>query len=86
MYFKGNDKVWLIVNTADYVCGLMLDTALYELYTEEVTDGAYADGRIKSIDDFKKVIGRFSVDHADDFQIDDVYDIAMGVIDMVESF
>lgn len=85
MYFKRNDKLWLMVNTADYMCGLMLDSMLYDYYTDEVT-GAYTKGKIKSIGDFEKFVNRFSREHAEDYQIDDVYDITMGVIDMVASF
>ena len=82
---SGTDKLWLIVNTADYVCGLMLDSMLYDDYADEVT-GAYTEGKIKSIGDFEKFVTMFSLEHAEDYQIDDVYDITMGVIDMVTKF
>ena len=29
---SGADKLWLLANTADYVCGLMIDYYLYSMY------------------------------------------------------
>ena len=85
MNLGGNDKLWVIVNTTDNIISMLVDTALYELYAEEVT-GAYERHEIKTISGFEKAVIRFNDDHAEDYQIEDVYEIAMNVIDMVERF
>lgn len=75
MEFRGSDKVWLAVNTADYVAGLMLDTMLYDLYSDEVTGGAYSQGKIRSMKDFKQTVRNFCIKHQDDYQIGDILEI-----------
>lgn len=85
MIMNNADKLWLIANTVDYVCGLMIDYYLYSIYEKEITQ-AYAKGRITSVGEFRKYLDDFIDRHAGDYQVNDVYDIAMGVIDMVAKF
>lgn len=85
MNLSGNDKLWTIVNAADNLVSMLVDTSLYELYAEEVT-GSYENNGIKTISGFEKAVTRFTEDHETDYQIEDVYEIAMNVIDMVDRF
>lgn len=75
---SGADKLWLIANTADYVCGLMIDYYLYSMYEKEITQ-AYAKGRITSVGEFRKYLDDFIDRHAGDYQIDELLNIVNGV-------
>ena len=82
MYFKHGDKLWVIVNTADYLVELLVDTMLYELYAAEVTN-AYTKGKISSVREFEIAVDRFVSDHLDDYQVADIQDVAAGVVNMI---
>lgn len=82
MYFKHGDKLWVIVNTADYLIELLVDTMLYELYTKEVTF-AYTKNKISNIKEFEIAVDRFVSDHLDDYQVADIQDITTGVVNMI---
>ena len=85
MNLSGNDRLWTVVNAADNLVSMLVDNSLYELYAEEVT-GLYEKHGIKTISGFEKAVIRFTEDHETDYQIEDVYEIAMNVIDMVDRF
>ena len=75
---SGTDKLWLIVNTADYVCGLMIDSYLYSMYEKEITQ-SYVEGHITSIGEFHKYLDDFIDRYASDYQIDELLNIVNGV-------
>ena len=75
---RGPDKLWLMVNTADYVCSLMIDTYLYSMYEEEITN-SYVKGNITSVREFRKYLDDFIDRYASDYQIDELLNIVNGV-------
>ena len=75
---SGTDKLWLIVNTADYVCGLMIDSYLYSMYEKEITQ-SYVKGHITSVREFRKYLYDFIDRYASDYQIDELLNIVNGV-------
>lgn len=75
---RGPDKLWLMVNTADYVCSLMIDTYLYSMYEEEITN-SYVRGQITSVREFHEYLDDFVDRYASDYQIDELLNIVNGV-------
>lgn len=78
---RGPDKLWLMVNTADYVCSLMIDTYLYSMYEEEITN-SYVKGHITSVREFRKYLDDFMDRYASDYQIDEL----LHIVNCVEQF
>lgn len=78
---RGPDKLWLMVNTADYVCSLMIDTYLYSMYEEEITN-SYVKGHITSVREFHKYLDDFVDRYASDYQIDEL----LHIVNCVEQF
>lgn len=75
---SGADKLWVMVNTADYVCGLMIDTYLYSMYEKEITQ-SYVKGHITSVREFREYLDDFIDRYASDYQIDELLKIVNGV-------
>ena len=75
---RGPDKLWLMVNTADYVCSLMIDSYLYSMYEKEITQ-SYVKGHITSVREFRKYLDDFIDKYSSDYQIDELLNIVNGV-------
>lgn len=70
-----------MVNTADYVCSLMIDTYRYSMYEKEITH-SYVKGHITSVREFHKYLDDFVDRYSSDYQIDEL----LHIVNCVEQF